>query len=59
MAPRSFQVDLSTQLTRNVRLGTPAVSSPMDTVTEVDMAVAMAQVGSCVPIPRASDGNHP
>ncbi|XP_078442865.1 inosine-5'-monophosphate dehydrogenase-like [Wolffia australiana] len=38
-------VDLSTQLSRNIRLSTPCVSSPMDTVTETSMAVAMAALG--------------
>ena len=38
-------VDLSTSLTRNIRLRKPFVSSPMDTVTEDFMAVAMAAVG--------------
>jgi IMP dehydrogenase len=39
------QVNLSTNLSRNIRLRTPIVSSPMDTITEVDMAIAMATVG--------------
>jgi IMP dehydrogenase len=38
-------VDTSTQLTRNVRLHIPLVSSAMDTVTEARMAIAMARQG--------------
>lgn len=38
-------VDLATSLTRNIKLRTPCVSSPMDTVTEENMAVTMAAVG--------------
>jgi IMP dehydrogenase len=38
-------VDTSTQLTRNVRLHVPLVSSAMDTVTEARMAIAMARQG--------------
>lgn len=38
-------VELGTSLTRNIKLRTPCVSSPMDTVTEESMAVAMAAVG--------------
>lgn len=38
-------VDTGTQLTRHIRLNVPILSSPMDTVTESDMAVAMAQEG--------------
>ena len=41
-----MQVDLSTYLTRKLRLATPVVSSPMDTVTEADMAITMAMVRS-------------
>jgi IMP dehydrogenase len=37
--------DVSTQLSRNVRLNTPLVSAAMDTVTESAMAIAMAQEG--------------
>ncbi len=38
-------VDVRTQLTRNIRLNVPVVSSPMDTVTESDLAIALAQEG--------------
>ena len=39
------EVDVSTQLTRRIRLNLPIISSPMDTVTESAMAIALAQVG--------------
>ena len=39
------QVDVSAQLTRNLRLAIPLVSSAMDTVTEARTAIAMAQAG--------------
>jgi IMP dehydrogenase/GMP reductase len=38
-------VDVRTQLTRTIRLNLPIVSSPMDTVTESDLAIALAQEG--------------
>jgi len=38
-------VDVSTTLTRNIRLNIPMLSSPMDTVTESAMAIALAQEG--------------
>src|SRR5215471_2156565 len=40
-----FQVDVSTQLTRRIRLNVPLVSAAMDTVTESRLAIAMAQHG--------------
>lgn len=38
-------VDTSAQLTRRIRLHMPIVSANMDTVTEAEMAIAMAQRG--------------
>jgi IMP dehydrogenase len=38
-------VELSTRLTRNIRLNVPLLSAAMDTVTESDTAIAMAQQG--------------
>ena len=38
-------VDVSTQLTRTIRLNIPLLSSAMDTVTEAQMAIAMAREG--------------
>jgi IMP dehydrogenase len=38
-------VDVRTQLTRSIRLNLPILSSPMDTVTESDLAIALAQEG--------------
>jgi len=39
------QTDVSTQLTKSVRLTIPLLSSAMDTVTEARLAIAMAQAG--------------
>jgi IMP dehydrogenase len=39
------QADTSTFLTRGIPLNIPILSSAMDTVTEADMAIAMAQLG--------------
>jgi IMP dehydrogenase len=38
-------VTLATQLTRNIRLNIPILSSAMDTVTEARLAIALAQEG--------------
>ena len=39
------EVDLSTQLTRRIRIGLPVLSAAMDTVTESRLAITMAQEG--------------
>lgn len=39
------EVEVASRLTAKVALATPILSSPMDTVTESDMAIAMAQEG--------------
>lgn len=39
------QVDLSTRFSRNIALNAPIVSAAMDTVTEADLAIAIAREG--------------
>lgn len=39
------EVDLTTRFSRNVELKTPLVSAAMDTITESDMAIAIAKLG--------------
>lgn len=38
-------VDISTQFSRNIKLNTPIVSAAMDTVTETELAIAIAREG--------------
>jgi IMP dehydrogenase len=38
-------INLSTHLTRRIKLSIPLVSAPMDTVTESKLAIALAQLG--------------
>ena len=37
--------DVSTRFTKNYKMALPLVSAPMDTITEEDMAYAMARKG--------------
>ena len=39
------QTDLKTKLSRNISLNIPLISANMDTVTESNMAIAIAQEG--------------
>src|SRR5690554_814645 len=39
------QVDLKTRLTKGITLNIPLVSAAMDTVTDAELAIAMAQEG--------------
>ena len=39
------EIELSTRLTKNIRLNIPLMSSAMDTVTEAEMAIAIAREG--------------
>ncbi len=39
------EVKLETNLTKNIKLNIPILSAAMDTVTEVDMAIALARTG--------------
>ena len=45
------QVDLSTYLTKKIKLNIPMMSAGMDTVTEHRMAIAMARQGGIGIIP--------
>ena len=39
------ETDFSTYITKKIKLNTPIITAAMDTVTEADMAIAMAREG--------------
>ena len=47
------EVDISTQLTENIRINAPIVSAAMDTVTEAKLAISIAREGGIGIIHRA------
>ncbi len=51
-------LDLSTNFSRNIRLKIPISSSPMDTVTEAKMAIALAEEGGIGIIHRNMDAKR-
>src|SRR3989344_2460736 len=56
------QIDLSTQLTKKIKLQIPFISAPMDTVTEAKLAIALAKLGGIgiihrnLPIEKQAEG---
>lgn len=52
------EVDTSTFLTQEIKLNIPVLSAAMDTVTEADMAIAMAQNGGMGILHRNMDIEH-
>ena len=51
-------VKLSTRLTRKIKLNCPLISAPMDTVTETNLAIALAQEGGIGIIHRSLPPNR-
>jgi len=51
-------IDISVDLGRNILLEIPIISSPMDTVTEVDMAVKMSTLGGIGVIHRYNSADE-
>ena len=47
------EVDISTQLTKNIRINSPIISAAMDTVTEAKLAIAIAREGGLGIVHRA------
>ena len=61
LVPRHSQVlpsavNISSRVTRRIRLNVPILSAAMDTVTESRLAIAMAQQGGTALLPALKDG---
>ncbi|MCL4314275.1 MAG: IMP dehydrogenase [Candidatus Thermoplasmatota archaeon] len=52
------EIDVASSISRHIKVKIPIVSSPMDTVTEVEMAVAMAREGGIGIIHRNMTANN-
>ncbi len=52
------EADVSTYLTRNIRINIPIISSAMDTVTEAPLAIALAREGGIGIIHRAFEADR-
>lgn len=52
------EIDVASSISRHIKVNIPIVSSPMDTVTEVEMAVAMAREGGIGIIHRNMTANN-
>ena len=48
------ETSIETSFSRNIRLNIPFVSAAMDTVTESEMAIAMAKLGSGATVSSAA-----
>ncbi len=52
---RLEEIDVSTRITRRLKLKIPIISSPMDTVTSFDMVLALGRLGGLGVLPRNMD----
>ena len=46
------EIDISTDLGNGLELDVPIISSPMDTISEADMAISLSKLGGCAVVHR-------